>query len=202
MKKSEISILISLLLCMVINYFTDVNHTAANIRNETLRLHIIADDDSRQAQLIKLQVRDSLQKVFPDIYCRATDIDSAVRITQNNLDYIQKVANLTLRQNNAGYSAKCSIEKFTFGTTRYQNFTMPRGEYTALTVRLGKARGKNWWCVAYPGLCISSAAEYSDDASNTFIETDSLRIKFKAVEIWEDIKGLFDDKDNYYISGQ
>ena len=70
-------------------------------------------------------------------------------------------------------------------------FTLPRGEYTALTVRLGRAQGKNWWCVVYPSLCLSAAAEYSDDESNTFISTDKFNIKFRTVEIWQEIQQYF-----------
>ncbi len=198
MKKSEISLLAGLIICLVINYFTDVNTAAATVRSDTLRLHIIADDNSEKAQNIKQAVRDDLLTVFKSVYNDAHSLEAALEITGENMDYFEAVANNTLKNHSAGYSAKCSIEKFYFDTTEYAGFTLPRGEYTALTVRLGAAAGRNWWCVAYPGLCLSAGAKYENDSSNTFIETDTLRIKFKTVELWENLKSAFGSKPDRY----
>ena len=30
---------------------------------------------------------------------------------------------------------------------------MPKGNYTSLQVRIGQAKGANWWCVMYPNMC-------------------------------------------------
>jgi len=195
MKKSEISIIVGLLLAMVITFFTDVNTQAASIRQNTLRLHVIARDNTDINQEIKIRVKDTVSSLCAELSCRAQNCKEAVEITTANLQLIQDAANRKLQQLGADYTAQCSVEKFNFGTTEYDNFTMPRGEYTALTVRLGRAEGKNWWCVLYPGLCTSAGTQYSDDTSNTFIETDDFRIKFKAVEIWQDIKSIFDNDE-------
>ncbi len=194
MKNTEKSILISLILCLFTTVFFDTANTARNIRQNTLRLHIIADDNSPTAQDIKIKVKDDLQSVLPELYNNAENYNRAVKTTKENIDYIRQVANNTLKENGAEYTAVCNIEDFYFDTTVYENFTMPRGNYKALTIRLGRRQGKNWWCVAYPGVCVSSRAKYENETSNTFIETDNIRIKFKAVEIWEDIKGILKHK--------
>ena len=31
---------------------------------------------------------------------------------------------------------------------------VPAGRYAALKIKLGKAEGKNWWCVIYPAMCV------------------------------------------------
>lgn len=191
MKKNDISILAGLIISLVITFAADSNAHASQIRTQTLRLHVIADDDSPGAQETKLMVKNAITGICAELYCPAENYDKALKITTDNLQYIEDVANHTLLQNNAGYTARCSVEKFYFDTTEYTGFTLPRGEYTALTVRLGRAQGKNWWCVVYPALCVSAAAEYSDDDSNTFIATDRFNIKFKAVEIWQDIQQYF-----------
>jgi len=191
MRKTDICILTGLIFAMAVTFATDSNAHASQIRSQTLRLHVIADDDTTEAQEIKITVKDAITGICSELYCPAESYENAVRITEDNLQYIEDVANHTLQQNNAGYTARCSLEKFYFDTTEYTDFTLPRGEYTALTVRLGKAQGKNWWCVVYPSLCLSAAAEYADDENNTFISTDKFNIKFKAVEIWQDIQQYF-----------
>lgn len=185
MKKSEISILLGLAAAFFISLFADINIQAERIRQNTLRLHIIADDAGEQANRIKMQVKEEVSLVCGELLCRSESYEQAVNTAKENMDYIQAAVENTLRQLDAGYGAVCSLEKFYFDTTRYDGFTLPRGEYTALTVRLGEAEGKNWWCVVYPALCRSGRAEYREETDNTFIETDTFRIKFKAVELWQ-----------------
>lgn len=191
MNKTDISILAGLVLAIALTFAADSNAHAALIRSQTLRLHVIADDDSPLAQETKLMVKNAISGICAELYCPAENYESAIKITEDNLKYIEETANHTLQQTNAGYTARCSLEKFYFDTTEYTGFTLPRGEYTALTVRLGRAQGKNWWCVVYPSLCLSAAAEYSDDESNTFISTDKFNIKFRTVEIWQEIQQYF-----------
>ncbi len=199
MKKSEISIIGGLLLALAVTFATDANLQADSIRQNTLRLHIIARDDSAHSNNIKMQIKDTITKIAPSIYFDAENFDDAIVATQENLEYIQQVTDNALKNLDAGYTSRCSIEQFYFDTTQYDGFTMPRGEYTALTIRLGDAQGTNWWCVLYPGLCAGSGAEYEDDSSNTFIETDHFRLKFKVVELWEDVKYMFDSQTEKYV---
>lgn len=30
----------------------------------------------------------------------------------------------------------------------------PAGDYEALRVQIGESKGRNWWCVMYPSLCL------------------------------------------------
>ena len=198
MKKLEISIIAGLFLALILSFFADVNLQAKEIRNSTLRLHIIAEDDSEISQEIKLKVKDRINGVCSEILFDAENLEDAISKANENMDYIKQVADYELKIQGADYKSQCSIEKFYFDTTEYENFTMPQGYYNALTIRLGKAQGKNWWCVVYPGLCRSAGGEYKDDKSNTFIETDNFRIKFKAVELWEDFQNLFHEEIEVY----
>ena len=185
MKKSEISIIVGLFIALAITFFTDTNFQADSIRKQTLRLHIIANDDSAHSQMVKNQVKDVISNTAESLYCRAGTYEDALHITQENLEYLKQITDNTLHNLGIGYTSQCSIEQFYFNTSQCADFTMPRGKYTALTIRLGEANGKNWWCVVYPSLCISASGEYEDDVSNTFIETENFRLKFKTVELWQ-----------------
>ncbi|MFQ7553358.1 MAG: stage II sporulation protein R [Blautia marasmi] len=39
-----------------------------------------------------------------------------------------------------------------FSDKTYGDCTFPAGEYEALNVKIGEAKGHNWWCVLYPSL--------------------------------------------------
>ena len=43
------------------------------------------------------------------------------------------------------------------GDKRYGEIWFPQGYYEALQIRLGEARGQNWWCVLYPNLCFTGS---------------------------------------------
>ena len=86
-----------------------------------------------------------------------------------------------------------------FPTKVYDGFTLPAGEYLALRVVIGKGAGQNWWCVVFPPLCTAAASDVSETAMaaglseadvGLITEEDSgYVLKFKCVELWEQIKG-------------
>lgn len=197
MKKSEISILLGLILAVTVTFIADADRQAAQIRRNTLRLHIIAQDDSALNQHIKSQVQLATEKLWTSMYCNASSYEQAVEITQNNLEYIKQVTDNTLKNLDAGYTSQCNLEEFYFDTTTHDNITLPRGKYTALTIRLGDAGGKNWWCIVYPRIRCGIGSEYETDSRNTLFETDDFRIKLKIVEWRQDIKQYFASDPEY-----
>ena len=48
----------------------------------------------------------------------------------------------------------------------------PAGEYTALRVVIGEGAGQNWWCVAFPPLCLGAASETVEEAAQAGRFTD------------------------------
>lgn len=197
MKKSELTILASLLLCLFLVFVLDSDRQAAAIRNSTLRLHIIARDDSALNQHIKTQVKQATEKLWPAIYCDVENFDQAVKKTQDSLEYIQQVTDNTLKNLDAGYTSQCTVEQIYFDTTKADGKILPRGQYTALTIRLGEGRGKNWWCILYPEISLGIGAEYEEDTTGTIYETDKFRVKLKAVELWQKAKSIFTDTEMY-----
>ena len=66
---------------------------------------------------------------------------------------IEQEAEKLIEEQGFDYSVKAVVEKTYFPEKTYGDCTFPAGEYEALNVRIGKAKGKNWWCVLYPSLC-------------------------------------------------
>ncbi|MEG2928584.1 MAG: stage II sporulation protein R [Oscillospiraceae bacterium] len=194
MNKKEISLLLGLVLTIAFAIFMDANTTAQRICKNTLRLHIIANSNLQEDQDTKLLVRDEILQLSPFVYLNATCFDDAVEKTTQNLQQIQGEVNKILAREGSGYTAKCTIEPFYFSTGAYPTFTLPQGEYSALTVRLGKAQGKNWWCVMYPELCNEVFSDKEIKKADDFIATDKITLRFKAVEVYEDIKNTLTHK--------
>ena len=68
-----------------------------------------------------------------------------------------KTAKDTLEENGFDYEVKITLQEEYFNTRTYGNLTFPAGQYTALKVVLGEGKGKNWWCVMFPPLCVPAA---------------------------------------------
>ncbi|MEG1861984.1 MAG: stage II sporulation protein R [Oscillospiraceae bacterium] len=201
MKKYETVLLFSLIFALFGSFFADVNIRAEKVRKNTLRLHIIAATDNAYDQQIKLNVRDAILNLSGEIYRDSDSFPKAVSATRENINLLNAISNDTLERLGATYKAQCSVETFYFDTTEYEDFTMPKGEYTALTVRLGQGEGKNWWCVLYPELCIGAAdCQYEDADSSCFIQTEKYNIKFKAVEVFEEVKDFFSREEKQVYS--
>lgn len=188
MNKKEISVLAAFVILAFFSVLSGQIYEAQQIKDNTLRLHIIANSNSAADQQQKIYIRDRLLEMEDILPSEAVNIDQAVSCVKGNLPVIESRINTILAEENAGYTSQCSVENFYFDTTVYNGFTLPEGEYTALTVRLGKAEGKNWWCVMYPALCSQSFGQVSLQNSSDFIKTEKPAARFKVVEIYEKVK--------------
>ena len=114
-------------------------------------------------------------------------------------DIISLTANNVLSENNFDYTATVTLTEEYYPRRSYEGFTLPAGTYTSLKIELGKAEGKNWWCVLFPQVCIGSAkpqealAEVGFTANQIRLLTEQEEteyvVKFKIVEILEGIFG-------------
>lgn len=143
---------------------------AAQVREDTIRLHVLANSDTIEDQLLKLDVRDAILAALPAAVTQAETPQQAARALQNALPALQAAANKTLLAAHSGQTAAVRLEQFDFAAKDYDTFALPAGSYTALRVELGKAQGHNWFCVLYPALCVSGAtAEYPTEAENALV---------------------------------
>ena len=164
------------------------------VRENVLRLHIIANSDSDADQKVKLSVRDSLLNEFGDLFDGATTIKEAESLAQENIEKLQQIAKQTLEQYGFDYSVKVEVAPSDFGTRVYSDrLTLPAGKYMAVRVLLGDAKGQNWWCVCFPNVCMGSVAKEVDTVLDSNGERvvkngQKFKVKFKIVEIYEQIK--------------
>lgn len=165
------------------------------LRQNILRLHILANSDSDEDQALKLKVRDEILKVSENIFDGAIDKEDAISCAEKNIETFEKVAESVIKKEGKDYPVKISVAKATFDTRQYDGFTLPAGEYDAVRVLIGKAEGKNWWCVMFPAMCIPAAGEkhslaeaVPSDSAEIAENAVKYEIKFKSVEIYESIK--------------
>ena len=82
-----------------------------------------------------------------------------------NLQVIRAAARKTLEAAGFDGDVTVSLCREAFDTRVYDTFTLPAGIYDALRVTIGSGEGHNWWCVAFPELCLPQTEEGFADAA-------------------------------------
>lgn len=121
------------------------------IAGEILRFHVLANSDSEGDQEEKLKVRDAVVRKLQPLLEKSSSREETEKILLQQMDMIEETAGTVVNSK----KVKVSLTKDWFPEKTYGDCTFPSGEYRALRIEIGEARGHNWWCVLYPGLCFT-----------------------------------------------
>ena len=144
------------------------------LRQELVRLHVVAASDSSEDQAIKLQVKDAVVSSLKTDLENLRSADEAVTYLQEHLPQIELLANQILQASGYDDVARASLQAEEFSTRYYDTFALPAGVYQALRITIGAGEGKNWWCVAFPGLCLPATTSGFEDAASCAGLSDGL----------------------------
>lgn len=134
-------------------------HGEADIYDNVVRLHVIANSDSEEDQSLKMKVRDELLEVVSDFVGECKNIDEATAVIEKNIEKIRQSALECIDKEGYEYNVDVILGKEEYPTKNYEGFCFPSGEYLSLRVIIGEGKGQNWWCVLFPPLCMSAASE-------------------------------------------
>lgn len=162
------------------------------LEQDVLRLHIRANSDIDADQKLKLSVRDAVIKELSPLYDDVKDKNQAKLITQQNLEKAKITAQDVISNHGYDYGVQVKLCSEFFDTRYYDNFTMPAGVYDSLVISIGEAKGKNWWCVMYPTLCVGASSKESMKNDLTqqeydVVASDEYEFRFKIVEFFKKI---------------
>ena len=183
---------LALIICLL-SGFNEFSDDCETVRENTVRLRIVANSDSEFDQDLKLEIRDALTKQFQDVFAEAETKAEAETAAAIALDEFEETANRILKKAGADYSASAELTDRYFDTTDYGEFMLPAGTYSTVQLTLGEGKGKNWFCIAFPPLCISASSSdeaqleaYLDDNGWKFASKKSgYVLKFKLIELIE-----------------
>ncbi len=193
-RRIEASVLLALVISMVLS-FTGFCRECGEVRENVLRLHVIANSDSESDQQLKLRVRDAVLTRGSEIFDGSVTAETAKERIVPRISELEKTANEVIRKSGCKYTAKIIVGKEYFETRAYGDMTMPAGVYTAVRVIIGEGDGKNWWCVMFPPLCLPAAQQNAEidacldgGAVKVVKGGEKYEVRFKAVEIIEKVK--------------
>ena len=129
------------------------------IPDSAIRFRVIANSDEKVDQDIKLLVKNNIEpRVLSDIKS-SNSIYETRNIINDNLPNYEEVVYTTLKKNNINQSFNIKYGMNYFPEKTYKGIKYQEGEYESLVVTLGEGKGKNWWCVLFPPLCLLEAEE-------------------------------------------
>ena len=201
LKKWELSLIFGILFALVMGCWLREEQQALGDR--VIRLHVIANSDSPRDQAIKLAVRDRILAKAEVLYGSDATRSQALEILARNLPELEREGQLAAEEWGCDDPVSARVEECWFPTKEYEEFALPAGEYTALRVVIGEGGGQNWWCVAFPPLCLGAASETVEQAVETGAFTEGQAalmteesggyvLKFKALELLGYLQRLFE----------
>ncbi len=180
----------------------------SELSEKVVRLHILAENDSEEAQVLKLKVRDAILTQYGDTLTKIQDKSQAISALEKLLPEIVETAQQVTALEGSSEQVTASLEQTYFPVKTYGDYTFPAGFYDALRLEIEEGNGENWWCVVYPPLCFSDFCaspmpESSEELLKSQLTSRTYRaislpdqpvIGFKIVEIfrnlWEEISSL------------
>ena len=177
--------------------------TEQELSDRVVRLHVLANSDSEEDQALKLAVRDRVQEEAEGRYPEGATLEQAQAALEGHLNALAAAGRAVVEEQGYDYPVSARLEDCWFPTKEYEDFALPAGNYTALRVTIGEGKGQNWWCVAFPPLCLGAASETVDQALEAGYFTpdqgalvtgdgEQYVLKFKAMELLGEVQGFFE----------
>ena len=197
LKRWETALLMGLAAAVLAGAWLRAEQSA--LADQVIRLHVIANSDSREDQALKLAVRDRVLEAAEGLYPPDADLEQARAALEENLEALAAAGQAEAEARGYGYPVTARLERCWFPTKEYGDFALPAGTYEALRVVIGDGAGENWWCVAFPPLCLGAAGETVDQAAQAGRFTDGqvklmgqeegYVLKFKCLELLGQLQG-------------
>lgn len=180
-----------------------VNAVSEDIAQSVFRLHVIANSDSKEDQDLKYKVRDKVLEYMNEISMACSSKEEVILLAEEHKEEFKKIAEDVIKENGYDYTVNISIGNFDFPTKTYGDISLPAGEYDALRIEIGEAKGQNWWCVMFPPLCFVDVTSgvvpneskevmkenLNDEEYNLISDKESSDIQFK-FSLIEFFKGI------------
>ena len=201
LKTWEIALMFGILISVTVGSW--LGREQQGLADSVIRFHVIANSDSEADQALKLAVRDRVLVQAEEIYPENATLAQAQAALEGQLNVLAAAGREVVEEYGYDYPVSASLENCWFPTKEYEGFALPAGNYTALRVTIGEGKGQNWWCVAFPPLCLGAASETVDQALEAGHFTpdqgalvtgdgEGYILKFKAMELLGELQGFFE----------
>lgn len=166
----------------IITAYSYASNVSEGLADNIFRLHILANSDSEEDQTLKLKVRDAILEYMKTLTEDISDKQAVIALSKNHMEDFKEIAEKVIQENGYDYSVTIEIGNFYFPTKYYGNISLPAGNYDALKIEIGEAKGQNWWCSLFPPLCfVSVTSGVVDEAGEEYLKENLSEEEFAIV---------------------
>ena len=194
----EAALFLAFGLALTVGVWASASESA--LADQVLRLHVVANSDSDSDQARKLLVRDAVLAEASQILEGVSDRRGAEAALSPHLEELAQAGAEALARTGRADPVAVTLADQWFPTKEYDGFSLPAGQYRALKVTIGEGKGRNWWCVVFPPLCLASVSEESvETAAEGVLSEDQIALitgqdggyvlKFRLIEWWQELTG-------------
>lgn len=150
--KKNMTLFIFIFCFIILNIFLSVNFiNKRNLNDNIIRLHIVANSNKTQDQIVKLKIYEKINEYINSIRTnKDMSNEELLNLIKSNANKIIEISNSTLRQNNFSYDTKLEIGKIYYDEKQSINLDMQAGSYNSIKVMLGDSEGNNIWSIIFP----------------------------------------------------
>jgi len=157
LKIAELALAVGVIAALV--WSVSAVRTQQEISDKVVRLHVVANSDSKEDQALKYRVRDAILGRITSLVSTSQDRSEAEGLIRGQILELEALAAREISAAGYDYPVTARLTELDFPTREYESFTLPAGNYLALQVVIGEGKGQNWWCVVFPPLCTAAASE-------------------------------------------
>ncbi|WP_285396835.1 stage II sporulation protein R [Lysinibacillus sp. fls2-241-R2A-57] len=141
------------------------------------RIRVIANSNTTQDQHEKEQLVKDLKPYFKQVVASA----GAGTVDNEQILSLKQEIEAEIKENYPQLDTQVVIGDNLFPPKRQNAVLYPQNMYQSIVVKIGDARGDNWWCSVFPSVCEPDKEEQKEEEEEqvTFF-------------IWEWIKGFFE----------
>ncbi|WP_431808933.1 stage II sporulation protein R [Lysinibacillus sphaericus] len=150
-----------------------MNHQQEN----DFRIRVIANSNTTNDQLEKEQLVKDLKPYLLQVGA-TTDMDN------DSIATLKKNIEAQLKENYPQLHTQVVLGDNLFPPKRQEAMFYPQNMYHSIVVKIGDARGDNWWCSIFPSICEPEQEEKKEEKKE-----EKEQVTFF---IWEWIKGIFE----------
>lgn len=136
---------------------------SVTIPNNSIRIRIIADENTLESQQIKSDIKNDVNKYLNKKLYGINNYKDARKVVNANLTEIKNIVSNYTDDFNVYYGNNYFPKK------EYKGVKYNEGNYESLVITLGTGKGNNWWCVLFPPLCMIDEQNLDDATYSLYV---------------------------------
>ncbi len=144
--------------------------------DKIIRLHVIANSDSEEDQALKLKVRDAALECMDGFISADASFEQSKQILECNEKTLLDACKEVVSKAGRDYDICIVYGVETYPEKRYEDVTLPAGDYYSVRIVIGEGGGQNWWCVLFPPLCIGAAKDHREKLVSAGLTKDEIDV--------------------------